>query len=395
MSVVIFSLNVSFLEIGNDALSLIVNKTDSNTLIRTSTLCKTWFLLSSGEELWKKRSLGELKNKIKPLNLTWREFYIFNTTEHRLIKIEEVGERYVGVFGNKIISFPKSKALTGQIIYDYVKTDHVNIITVCSFSSREYDAMKCLTGGDNINVWTSTNQRHFTKYTTCDGHLGAVTAIQWINEYFISGCSKGSLYLWAPYDNTYLQHSCIIKAHSSAVSIITCSKQGVNSYVFSGGMDGSITVSKLESEYLTTIESVKRHKSIVTALCTINDQDHAYLFSGSATERIISIWKLELKKGKLLKEAFIADAHEHGISEIKYLRGKIQLLSRGKDRKIKLWDKMGFFTQWKCAKIFDLAYSPIFTSIKNNRVQYIAAIRDETIKQEDEKEICMLIDHID
>ena len=122
--------NISFQDLPEELLALVISNTDSNTLIRTSSLFKKWLELSLKEEVWQKRSLQELPFLQKEAGQQWREHYVLNCMGSCIRKIEKAtNNMFVGALGNYIIKFSKIQHDQSKIGYETKMTYHEHAIT--------------------------------------------------------------------------------------------------------------------------------------------------------------------------------------------------------------------------------------------------------------------------
>lgn len=343
----------SILDLGSDVLLCIIKKTDPETLLNTSTLCKQWLDLSvKTQEIWEEASKNQFPSSVKKKYHSWREHYLSNIKVPLFRKMEFVDGLHITVFLICPFSFTVLPS----------STSHGIPIHVCKSNKRKgHYFYRLITASDKtIKVWNKCGSALFRQLDTCVGHVNDVTAFEWVGKSnFISGGSKGEIIYWIEDRNKYKCHFAVENIHNSSITHLkTISFQHGNNKkhcVLSGAMDGTIGISRIDRGKFIRVKKIKAHKTAISAMEISQMDSQDYLFTASSTETCIKIW--QLLKWKLTQIGIINDAHHDSVKMLRYYPVQETLLSFGNDRLIKMWQRNAD-NFWICNRTIPLQFNP-------------------------------------
>lgn len=316
---------ISLIHMPTDCLLIVLNKIDSNTLVRTSTVCKHWFAILELE--WERRSQQLLRLSLKTSS-TWREHYFSVLCPRQLERMRMSRPECLCTTSGASMLF-----IDMNLEVSSFKTDHTREITIIN-STGDYLLTSSL--DKTIKVWKYQSSKNIMLRSTCEGLDSYVSALLPINENFVSGGYNGNLNYWVEQKGKYQIHRTLEKVHKATIVCLSyCKHKERQRYIVSGALDGTIGLSKLTKGNFKHLLTRRGHKDAISGMGMISYGDEPYIATGGATYSAICFWRLQTNTEKLVIDKIAGDAHPGGVTDIK--TDGPYFFTCGKDRSVKKW----------------------------------------------------------
>lgn len=329
-------------------------------------VCQNWKNACEISLLWKMKYSEECPTFVKPINITWKQFYLLNKPGTSIKNFHIQQNHIWASWGNTIAVWRENQtAINMQFTLAQTKSTHQGSINFsCGFLDGAVHYLLTGASDKTIKVWTLLKNSITELSTVSSGD--DITALGGNVHNIASGTPDGAVHIWEN-DSKLKQQKYVrsFSAHKENVNIVQFDKGFQSSMFFTGGKDGKICVfNKSNGNYVLT-QSFEGHKGGVSAIAYTSRYN--FLFTGGAVDKTIKIWKKVESKFEYIGQ--IENAHQSKIINI-WVGNISDCLVTSSRNKTKFWttkqNLQGSPDVWTCQYEIKSSYGENINSVQTN-----------------------------